>query len=58
MLRGFAVTFLIIQGYTLYFWSVAGHLGGILATFVAGAATLASVVRLESKQRSATEASH
>lgn len=56
MLRGFSVTFLVIQGYTLYFWKVAGHLGAILATFVAGAVTLALVVRLESRRRNAAEA--
>lgn len=52
MLRGYAITFLIIQAYTLYFWKIAGHLGGIMATFVAGAATLGLVVFLESKRRS------
>jgi len=51
MLRGYAMTFLIIQGYTLYFWKIAGHLGGIMATFVAGATTLALVVVLESRRR-------
>jgi hypothetical protein len=51
MLRGYAMTFLIIQGYTLYFWKIAGHLGEIMATFVAGAATLALVFVLESKRR-------
>jgi len=51
MLRGYAMTFLIIQGYTLYFWKIAGHLGEIMTTFVAGAATLALVVVLESKRR-------
>jgi len=52
MLRGYAMTFIIIQAYTLYFWKIAGHLGGIMATFVAGAATLALVLVLESKRRS------
>ena len=52
MLRGYAMTFLIIQGYTLYFWKIAGHLGGTMASFVAGAATLALVFVLESKRRS------
>jgi hypothetical protein len=51
MLRGYAMTFLIIQGYTLYFWKIAGHLGATMATFVAGAATLALVFVLESKRR-------
>ena len=53
MLRGYAITFLIIQGYTLYFWQIAGHLGLIVATFIAGAATLGLVVHLETKRRSA-----
>jgi len=52
MLRGYAMTFLIIQAYTLYFWKIAGQLGATMATFVAGAATLALVVALESKRRS------
>jgi hypothetical protein len=52
MLRGYAMTFLIIQGYTLFFWKIAGHLGATMATFVAGAATLALVFVLESKRRS------
>jgi len=36
MARGYAITFLIIQGYTLYFWHVAGALGPILGTFMLG----------------------
>jgi hypothetical protein len=52
MLRGYAMTFIIIQLYTLFFWKIAGHLGGIMATFVAGAVTLALVLVLESKRRS------
>jgi hypothetical protein len=51
MLRGYAMTFLIIQAYTLYFWKIAGHLGPILATFLAGAATLYLVFVLESRRR-------
>lgn len=51
MLRGYAITFLIIQGYTLYFWQIARHLGPILATFIAGAVTLGLVLHLESKRR-------
>ncbi len=46
-LRGFAITFLCIQGYTVYFAHVAGHLGPVLGTFVAGLATLVLVRRLE-----------
>ena len=51
MLRGYAITFLVIQGYTLYFWKIAEHLGFILATFVAGAATLGLVIAMESRRR-------
>lgn len=46
-LRGFAITFLCIQGYTVYFAHVAGHLGPVIGTFVAGLATLYLVRRLE-----------
>ena len=52
MLRGYAVTYLTIQAYTIYFWHIAEHLGPILATFLAGAATLALVIHFESKRRS------
>lgn len=51
MLRGYAITFFIIHAYTLYFWHIAEHLGGVLATFVAGAVTLALVVHLERGRR-------
>lgn len=37
MLRGYAITFLIIQGYTQYFWHVAPEFGMVFGTFVAGA---------------------
>ena len=50
MLRGYGVTFLIIQGYTLYFWHVAGELGIVLGSAVAGASALALVFCFE-KQR-------
>lgn len=53
MLRGYAITFLVIQGYTLYFWHITPHLGSIFATFLAGAVTLALVLYLESKRRTA-----
>jgi hypothetical protein len=46
-LRGFAITFLVIQGYTVYFAHVAGELGAVIGTFVAGLATLLLVRRLE-----------
>ena len=51
MLRGYAVTFLIIQAYTVFFWHVAGELGPVLSTFVAGGATLALVFHFERKRR-------
>jgi len=51
MLRGYAVTYLIIQAYTLYFWKIAGHLGPVLASFVAGAVTLGLILYVESKRR-------
>ena len=51
MLRGYAITFLIIHGYTLFFWHVAGQMGAVLATFVAGFVTLALVVYLERRRR-------
>lgn len=53
MLRGYAITFLIIQGYTLYFWHIAGHMGPVFGSFIAGAVTLALVVHLESRRRAA-----
>jgi hypothetical protein len=53
MLRGYAVTFLIIQAYTIFFWWIAGSLGLVLSTFIAGAVTLALVVHLEKRRRSA-----
>ena len=46
-LRGFAITFLCIQGYTVYFAHVAGLLGPVFGTFVAGLVTLVLVRRLE-----------
>lgn len=53
MLRGYAITFLVIQGYTIYFWKIAQHLGPVFSTFLAGSITLALVVHLESKRRAA-----
>lgn len=50
MLRGYGVTFLIIQGYTLYFWHVAGELGIVLGSAVAGFSALGLVFWFE-KQR-------
>lgn len=50
MARGYAITFLIIQAYTQYFWHVAGELGPVLGTFVAGGSALGLVLWLE-KQR-------
>jgi hypothetical protein len=55
MLRGYGVTFLIIQGYTLYFWHVAGELGIVLGSAVAGASALGLVFWFE-KQRKGKQA--
>jgi hypothetical protein len=52
MLRGYAVTFLIIQAYTVFFRWIAISLGLIFSTFFAGAVTLALVVYLEKRRRS------
>jgi hypothetical protein len=57
MLRGYAITFLLIHAYTLYFWHIAEHLGPILATFLAGAVTLGLVIHFESKRRSKSSVS-
>jgi len=51
MLRGYAITFLVIQVYTLYFWQIARHLGPVFSTFLAGAVTLGLVLHLESRRR-------
>jgi hypothetical protein len=53
MLRGYAITFLVIQAYTFYFWKIAKHLGPVFATFLAGAVTLALVAHFESRRRGA-----
>lgn len=57
MLRGYAITFFLIQAYTLYFWKIAKHLGPVLASFVAGAATLALVFYFERRRREQKEVS-
>lgn len=51
MLRGYAITFFVIQAYTIYFWKIAGHLGPVFGTFLAGAVTLGAVLYLESRRR-------
>ena len=51
MLRGYGVTFLIIQGYTLYFWHVAGEFGKVLGTAVAGASALGFVFWFEKQKK-------
>ena len=51
MLRGYGATFLIIQGYTLFFWHVYGDLGPILGNAMAGATALGLVFWLEKKMR-------
>lgn len=50
MLRGYAVTFLAIQGYTLYFTQVAPALGFWLGSLLAGGSVLALVVWLERRR--------
>jgi hypothetical protein len=51
MARGYAITFLIIQGYTLYFWHVAGELGAVLGSLLAGLSALGLVSWLEKQRR-------
>lgn len=51
MLRGFAVTYLVIQGYTLFFRYVAVEIGAILALAIAGGAALGLVAWLERRRR-------
>jgi len=58
MLRGYAITYLIIHAYTLYFWKVAGHLGPVLASFVVGAVTLGLIWLVESRRRAAKKTSN
>jgi hypothetical protein len=53
MLRGFGATFLIIQGYTLFFWHVAGEIGWLFSTLVAGGSALGLVALLEQRRRAA-----
>lgn len=55
MLRGYGVTFLIIQGYTLYFWHVYAELGYIFGSALAGASALGLVFWLENKRKSKLE---
>jgi hypothetical protein len=55
MLRGYGVTFLIIQGYTLFFWHVYGELGYILGSAVAGASALGLVFWFEKQKRSGSD---
>lgn len=51
MLRGYAITFLIIQGYTQYFWHVARQIGMVLGTFLAGIAAFILLRLLERSRR-------
>lgn len=51
MLRGYGVTFLIIQGYTLFFWHIYGELGYILGSAIAGASALGLVFWFEKKRK-------
>lgn len=54
MLRGYAWTFLVIQGYTQFFRFFGHALGPVLTGFVMGAATLALVVWAERRRREAS----
>jgi hypothetical protein len=56
MLRGYGVTFLLIQAYTLYFWHVAGHLGPVLGLLIGGGSILWLVVYLERQRRAGSSA--
>ncbi len=51
MVRAYGVTFLIIQGYTLFFWHIASHLGPTLTLLVAGGTALWLVMYLEQQRR-------
>ena len=51
MLRGYGVTFLLIQTYTLFFWHIAGHLGPVLSLLIGGGSILALVVYVEKQRR-------
>jgi hypothetical protein len=50
ILRGYGATFLMIQGYTLYFWHIAEKLGPILGSLLAGASALMLVIYFERKR--------
>ena len=50
-LRGYAVTFLIIQAYTVYFRWIAGAIGLVFGTFLAGCVTLWPVFFIEQRRR-------
>ena len=52
MMRGFGVTFLTIQGYTLFFWHVAQHLNPLLSALIAGGSALVLAALLEKRLRS------
>jgi hypothetical protein len=51
MLRGYAVTFIVIQVYTLYFTQIQPALGFLLGNTLAGGSALVLVVWLESRRR-------
>jgi predicted membrane protein DUF2157 len=54
MVRAYGVTFLIIQGYTVFFWHVAEHLGPTLSLLLAGGTALWLVLHLEQRRRQHT----
>ncbi len=51
MLRGYAVTFLVIQGYTLYFSRIAPSLGFVAGGLLGGGSALGLVIWLEARRR-------
>jgi hypothetical protein len=53
MFTGYAITYGVIQGYTVFFAHVAGHLGGILSSLITGVSALLLVMTLERKRRGA-----
>lgn len=55
MMRGYAVTFLIIQGYTLFFAHLAQPFGWVLSTLIAGGTGLGLVWSFETSRRSSAD---
>jgi len=51
MLRGYAITFLLIQAYTLFFRYIISNMEAISALFLTGGITLMLVIVIEKKRR-------